>query len=88
VRHQLILKGDRPPMPERVAPRRAPEDGPRSSKPARKPFGKKQQDRPFERQLAAMPQNKDKNKKKKWQPAPGDRPLTRNAGKPHRKRRD
>jgi ATP-dependent RNA helicase DeaD len=90
VRHQLILKGDRPAMPERAAPRRAPEEGQRSGKPARKPFGKKQQDRPFERQLAAMPQNRDKNKdkKKKWQPAPGDRPLTRPPGKPHRKRRD
>ncbi len=88
VRHQLILKGERAPTSEPAAPRRVSEDGQRPAKPSRKLFGKKQQDRPFERQLAAMPQNKDKNKKKKWQPAPGDRPLTRNAGKPHRKRRD
>jgi len=84
VRHQLILKGDRPVMPERAAPRRAPEEGQRPGKPARKPFGKKQQDKPFERQLAAMPQNKDKNKKKKWRADPGNRPLTRGGGKPSR----
>jgi ATP-dependent RNA helicase DeaD len=84
VRHQLVLKGERAPPPQ---PRRErPVEEARPVKPARKPFGKRREEKPFEKQLFAMPQNrdknKDKNKKKKWRADGGDRPLTR--GKPPR----
>jgi ATP-dependent RNA helicase DeaD len=87
VRHQLILKGERPAAPS-APPRREAQEV-RQARPARKPFGKRQEEKPFEKQLFAMSQNKDKNKKKKkWRADPGDRPLTRPPGKPARKRRD
>jgi ATP-dependent RNA helicase DeaD len=80
VRHQLVLKGERPVPP----PRREKAEEARPAKPARKPFGKRREEKPFEKKLFAMPQNRDKNKKKKWRADAGDRPLTRGSGKPSR----
>jgi ATP-dependent RNA helicase DeaD len=79
VRHQLILKGDRAaPPPVR---REAPVAEERRGKPARKPFGARREDKPFEKKFGKS----GKPPKKKWQES-GDRPLKRPAGKPPRKR--
>jgi hypothetical protein len=82
-----VLKGERAPaLPP--ARREAPAHDARPAKPARKPFGKRKEEKPFEKQLFAMPQNRDKNKdkskKQKWRADAGNRPLTRGGGKPSR----